>query len=94
MVLWLSEELGPLAPPQLVAEPDVGDANSEEAGHLTRVHRGRSVKVGLSSVGPPPTFTISQLLASWLMVGSPLRTSVPPRDAHRELCRAVDIGDG
>src|SRR5690242_9871492 len=55
---------------------------------------GWSVTVGLSSVGPPPTFMISQLLATWMMVGSPLRTTVPPRDAHIERCRAVDIGDG
>jgi hypothetical protein len=29
--------------------------------------------VGLSSVGPPPRFKTSQLLAIWMIVGSPLR---------------------
>ncbi len=31
-----------------------------------------SVTVGLSGVGPPPTFTMSQVLAIWMYPGAPL----------------------
>jgi len=37
-----------------------------------------SVTVGLSSVGPPPTLRMSQLLAIFRMTGSRSRTTVAP----------------
>ena len=37
-----------------------------------------SVTVGLSSVGPPPTLRMSQLLAIFMMTGSRSRSTVAP----------------
>src|SRR5947199_379257 len=40
VVLWLGQEFGPSAAPLLVAGPDVGDTNIQEAGNLMGVRRG------------------------------------------------------
>ena len=63
MVLWLREESGAFAFPLLIAFPDIGDPDIQEAGYLIQVFGRMKNTVGLSSVGPPPTLTISQLLA-------------------------------
>ena len=42
-------------------------------------HGIRMVTVGLSSVGPPPSFKISQLLATFMITGLRSITTLPPK---------------
>jgi hypothetical protein len=39
VVLWLRQKCGPFASPLLIARPDVGDSDIQEAGGLVRVPR-------------------------------------------------------
>jgi hypothetical protein len=49
---------------------DVADADVEEAADAIRVARRPEDHFGLSSVGPPPTLMMIQLVASATIVGS------------------------
>ena len=56
--------IGVASAPLRVHGLDVRDHDVQEAARAVRVGRCLSVTVGLSSVGPPPTLMMIQLLAS------------------------------
>ena len=64
VVLWLRQKGGPSASPLLIAGPDVGDSDIQETGGLVRMARRMKRHLGFIVGGPPPVFTISQLVAS------------------------------
>jgi hypothetical protein len=63
-MLWLSEKFATFLLPFLDPSIVVGNADVHKTGGLVRVCGVCKTTVGLSSVGPPPTFTMIQLLAS------------------------------
>ena len=64
--------------PLRVGRGDVRDPEVQERAGTIRSAGGASVTAGLSSVGPPPTLRISQLLAIFKMTGSRSSTTVAP----------------
>ncbi len=64
MLFRRRQEFGASSAPLLVDRVDVGNTDVQEAADPIGSGGVSSVTVGLSSVGPPPTLMMIQLLAS------------------------------